>query len=302
VDNHSQVGWYDVYVTKIDGSGNYAWARTWGGDGDGFETWWGDAGTGVTSDGSGNVYVTGYFDGQNADFDPGPGTDLHSSKGPSEDTFLVKLSSDGTYQWGLDWGSQNGDQDGDHAYDVVSDGTDSLYVTGYFTGTVDFDPGSGVEERVPVQHDAFLSKFDTNGIFKWVKTWGGSGYDNSYGIGIGNPDELCVTGYFGGTVDLDPGSGIDEHVSVGEEDVFLSKFNSAGELAWSKSWGGPEGNLYTPNVGRGVFIDDAGRIYVTGSFNGECDFDPGPDTDVRSPAYFDNAEAFLSTFPPDGSW
>ena len=73
VDNHSSDGPDNIFLSKFDSSGNFVWARTWGGK-------WPDRGYSVAVDGSGNAYVTGVFD-FTADFDPGPGVDNHTSNG-----------------------------------------------------------------------------------------------------------------------------------------------------------------------------------------------------------------------------
>ena len=89
------------------------------------------------------------------------------------------------------------------------------------------------------KNDIFLSKFDPSGNFKWAKTWGGSGNEFNGGVAVDKSGSAYVTGSFPGTVDFDPGSGVDEHGSInGSYDVFLSKFDSAGNFLWAKTWGG----------------------------------------------------------------
>jgi hypothetical protein len=73
VDSHASNGMWDVFLSKFDPNGNFVWARTWGGSGL-------DGGPSVAIDGSGNAYITGCFEGT-VDFDPGAGTENHSSNG-----------------------------------------------------------------------------------------------------------------------------------------------------------------------------------------------------------------------------
>ena len=96
---------------------------------------------------------------------------------------------------------------------------------GYFEGTVDFDPGIGVDWHTSNWiRDIFLSKFDSTGTFLWAKTWGGTIEDEGWDVAVDGLNNVYVTGFFGSTVDFDPGSGEDNHTSNGYNDVFLSKF------------------------------------------------------------------------------
>src|SRR6185503_12423147 len=84
--NLTSAGGNDVFVSKLDSSGAFAWAVRWGGTSD-------DLGRSMTVDGSVNVYTTGIFQGT-ADFDPGGGTFNLTSAG-SNDVFVSKLDSSG---------------------------------------------------------------------------------------------------------------------------------------------------------------------------------------------------------------
>ncbi len=263
------------------------WARTWGGS---FEREWG---RGVAVDGSGNGYVTGVFKGT-VDFDPGSGVDNHTSNGYI-DVFLSKFDSSGAFKWARTWGGSYNDW----GHGVACDGSGNVYVTCAFHGTVDFDPGSGVDNHTSNgEDDVFLSRFDSSGSFKWVRTWGGSDEyyrDEGYGVAVDGSGSVYVTGYFYGTVDFDPGSGVDNHASNGEYDVFLSKFDSSGAFNWARTWGGSEYDL-----GHGVAVDGSGNAYVTGEFFGSVDFDPGSGVDNHTS--YGGRYVFLSKFDSSGTF
>ena len=122
----------------------------------------------------------------------------------------------------ISWG---GSDDWDEGRGVGVDGSGNVYVTGWFWGTVDFDPGSGVDNHTSNgEHDVFLNKFDSSGAFNWARTWGGSEWDDGHGVAVEGSGNVYVTGYFQWTVDFDTGSGVDSHTSNGNGDVFLSKF------------------------------------------------------------------------------
>ena len=140
-------GGAEVYVSKLDTDGNFVWAQSLGGNAT-------DNGRGVTLDGGGNVYTTGYFQ-DTADFDPGPGTVNLSSAG-GDDVFLCALdAATGNYVWAGSMGGVRNDQ----GSSVAADSTGNVYGTGFFGGTADFDPGPEVFNLVGAgSADAFLVK------------------------------------------------------------------------------------------------------------------------------------------------
>jgi hypothetical protein len=283
MDTHTSNGSYDVFLSKFDPSGDFVWARTWGGPDD-------DSGNSVVLDGSDDTYVTGFFEGT-ADFDPGAGVDNHSSDGDL-DAFLSKLDPDGNLVWALTWGGPGYE----YGASVATDSSGNAYTTGVFTGTVDFDPGAGVDNHTSDGNDAaFLSKIDPNGNFVWARTWGGPYGDIGLSIAIDGSENAYVTGFFDGTADFDPGAGVDNHTSNGYRDTFLSKIDSNGNFVWARTWGGSGWEW-----GNSVTIDGSGNAYVTGEFGGTVDFDPGAGLDNhKSNGAWD---VFLSKFPPDGNW
>jgi hypothetical protein len=217
--------------------------------------------------------------------------DEHTSSGLL-DIFLTKFDSNGEFQWARTWGE--GDED--CGYGVAADGSGSAYVTGHFHNTIDFDPSPGIDmHKSNGVDDIFLSKFDSNGEFQRARTWGGDDNDDGYGVAIDGSGNAYITGYFSDIVDFDPGPGADEHTASGDEDIYLSKFDSNGEFQWARTWGGGD-----EDRGFGVAMDGSGNAYITGYFRSTVDFDPGPGEDWHtSNGGFD---AFLSKFPPDGNW
>src|SRR5262245_39844239 len=81
------------------------------------------------------------------------------------------------------------------AVEFVPDGSGNIYVIGDFTGTVDFDPGPGVQNMTAAgDSDIFIAKYSVSGNLMWNFRIGGSGLDEGLGIFLHN-DLLYLTGY-----------------------------------------------------------------------------------------------------------
>ncbi len=218
-------------------------------------------------------------------------TDYPTVNDISDDDFSIV-----DFGWARTWGGSYRDK----GYAVATDGSGNVYVTGWFEGTVDFDPdGDGDPHTSNGIYDVFLSKFDSSGNFEWARTWGGSNWDEGLGVAIDDSGNVYITGYYCYTVDFNPDGG-DPHTSNGWTDGFLSKFNSSGNFEWARSWGGSN-----RDPGNGVATDDSGNIYVTGYFQKTVDFAPtDPPCNENPDEHISNGyiDVFLTKHLPDGCW
>ena len=261
-------GQTDIYISKLDVNGDFVWAKGIIGG-----TWW-DNGYGIAVDQDGNVLVTGrfYYQGGPRDFDPGPGTYFLTAG--HEDIFVLKLDTDGDFLWAVAFGTAPNESRG---YSIVLDHTGNSYLTGYFRGTVDFDPGLNTSNMTSVgTWNVFYLKLDTEGAFVWAKslpiTTSTYYNDGGYGrkIAIDNDGNLLATGRYSGTIDFDPGAGVTELTSSGAFDIYVVKFTNTGELVWARSAGG---SGY--DEGYGIATDAEGNAQVCGIFKNTAIFDPG---------------------------
>lgn len=254
----------DIIITKQDADGNFIWAKQMGGP-------MGSNANYIAVDGLGNLVITGLFS-ETVDFDPGPG--VFEMTAVYRDIFIASLTTDGEFLWAKQIGSEYEDNGQTIAIDPV-DG--SILVTGYFTGTADFDPGPGYFELSPLylgDYDIFLLKLDSNGNFTWAVRIGSDGFDAGMGIDLNAGSEIYLTGVFSNTVDFDPGADVFEMTaSFGEiqyTDGFVCKLGPNGRFLWAKQFGDAQNDwAYS------IAVDDNGNCYSTGMFNGSIDFDPG---------------------------
>ena len=256
--NMTSLGNSDVFVAKLNSSGDFLWAKRLGGSSV-------DYGYGIAVDGSGNVLTTGYFFGTNVDFDPGVNLSNLTSAGGA-DVFVLKLDSAGEFVWAKRLGGLNTDV----GHGISVDGSGNVLTTGSFSTTADFDPGVGtLQLDADVGTDVFVSKLNSSGNFVWARQFGNTLNATGRAITVDTSGNVYSTGNFEGTVDFDPGANVSNLVSAGSADVFVSKLNSSGEFVWGKKVGGASGDYSL-----GIAVDGSGNVYTTGNFSGTSDFDP----------------------------
>ncbi len=257
----TSAGNYDTYISKLDAAGDFVWAKRMGGT----TNAWG-RNIAVAADGS--VVLTGIFEGI-IDSDPGPATSLLMSAG-SRDTFVAKLDVAGN----LVWSGKMGGTGTDHS-EGIAVGTDgSIYVTGYFWGIADFDPGASVVELTSAgNYDIFVAKFNAAGGFEWAERMGGSAADYATEIAFGPNGLLCLTGKFHGDADFDSGPARFELSSAGSGDIFVARLDTTGVFVWARRMGGT-----SDDSSLGIAVANDGSIYATGIFQGTANFDGGPGT------------------------
>jgi len=259
VVNLTSAGSIDIFIQKLDGSGNLLWARSMGSTNN-------DRGRAIAVDGSGNVYTTGWFQGT-ADFDPGVGIFNLISAGTT-DIFIQKLDTSGN----LLWAKSVGNIGGEAGWGIAVDASGNVYATGYFDGTVDFDPGFGVYNLTSAgSQDIFIQKLDALGNLVWARGMGGTSDDWGFSTKVDANGNVFTTGWMRGTADFDPGVGVYNLTAVGIRDIFIQKLDISGNLVWAKSMGGTG-----EDDGRSITVDAGGNVYTTGRFVGTVDFNPGP--------------------------
>ena len=143
------------YILKLTTAGNFVWAKQLP-TGSTMET--------IKVDAAQNVYVIGHYS-LTHDFDPGPGVFDLTGVGQN-DVFILKLDAAGDFVWAKSLGGTQADVG--LSITVGPDG--SVYTTGYFIGTSDFDPGPGTFNMSSgTSGDCFVSKLNSNGDYVWAR-------------------------------------------------------------------------------------------------------------------------------------
>ncbi len=280
-EEYTSHGGSDIFLSKFDSNGDLIWSHTWGGLG----IW--DEGHGLAIDSLDYVLVTGWF-GDQVDFDPGQDEDWQISNG-ANDIFLSKFDSTGLLVWAHTWGGMG---IWDEGHGLGTDSFDNILVTGCFEETVDFDPGQGEDWHTSNGvDDIFLSGFNPDGSFAWTRTWGGIGiWDNGFDLITDSLDNVIVTGRFTDTVDFDPSAAEEWRTSNGAADMFLSKFDSSGNLSWIQTCGGT--GIW--DEGHGLAVDGNDNVYLTGRFSNTVNFNP--DNEFSLHTAIGGSDIFLSKY------
>ncbi len=212
-----------------------------------------DFGNAITTDGLGNSIVTGSFKGT-ATF----GTITLTSTGGTSDSdiFIVKYDAFGN----LLWVRQAGGVDIDEGFGVRLDGSGNITVTGLFRGTARFDTVSVTSAGL---EDIFIAKYDASGNLLWVRRAGGTSGDVGLGVAVDGLGNSIITGFFQGTATF----GTINLVSTGGSDIFIAKYDAAGNVIWARRAGG-----VGFDVGNSTVIDGSGNSILTGQFQGTATF------------------------------
>ncbi|MEM9921259.1 MAG: hypothetical protein AAF990_24375 [Bacteroidota bacterium] len=136
----------------------------------------------------------------------------------------------------LRWGAAIGGTSLDEGRAITTDVSGNVYVAGFFAGTADFDPGSGVSNLTTTGNvDFFIQKLDADGNLLWAKRTGGDGIERAEDVTTDAGGNVYVTGTFEGTVDFDPGDGTSNLTSDRGLSVFVQKLDANGDFLWARS-------------------------------------------------------------------
>jgi hypothetical protein len=235
---------YNIFITRTNGTGNFAWAKAYGNNGFSF-------GTSLTCDVSGDVYMTGYYEG-NVAFGA-----YNVSSVNYQDIFVTKhIASTGNVSWATTFGGSGND----NGTGIVAK-NGFIYTTGKFEDACSFGTSTLTSEG---SADVFISKQDAlTGAVVWTERYGAAGFEQSNAIALDNNDNLFITGQFSGFVNF----GNELLISNGVSDAFLVKIQSSTkEVKWAIGMGG--NNV---DCGYGITLGVGDAIYCTGFFQVNSD-------------------------------
>ena len=213
VSNLTSNGGSDIFVLKYGaqfGTLTYNSSFSFGGTGN-------DIGMDIATDNTDNVYLTGSFE-NTVDFNFGTATSNLTSLG-GKDLYVSKIDPSNNFLWAKKSGGLSDDEGLSIAYDYNG----SIFCTGYYSGTSDFDPNSLVNNLTSSasSNDIFIWKLDSNGDFIWANSYGGNEDDKGLCIVTDNSGNPFSSGYFSTIADFNPGAGVSNLTSNGGKDIYI---------------------------------------------------------------------------------
>jgi len=159
---------------------------------------------------------------------------------------LAMISTNAESQSGFIWGKQFGTVQEEYVLNHVIDQYGNIYVSGKTNGVID---GQNLGKN-----DGFITKIDSLGNFIWTKQFGTGEDENILWSAIDNKGCVYITGSTKGALSGE---------NFGKEDLFVVKYNPDGQMTWAKQFG-----TDSTEVGNGIYADNNGYIYLTGTTNG----------------------------------
>lgn len=262
----------DLFLLKLDNDGNFQWVK---------QIKSSDCRS-ITLSESGSIYLSATFF-STTDVDPGPG--VYNLTAAGSGIYILKLDPSGNFKWALKIEAPFFNK-------IALNSLGELYLTGQFTGTVDFDPGPSLHNLMSKSvkgFDMYISKFDSSGNFKWVKSISSTnGIIPQSIITDLTKGDIFISGIFMGKADFNPGIGIDSFISKKDYDMFVLKLDSTGNYKWLAHFLIAEKFSFTTNAYSSLCMDDGGYIYLLGGFNNSVDFNPSAGADsLRSKGLLD---------------
>ena len=222
------------------------------------------------------LYLGGSFEG-NLNL----GTTSINSQG-DKDIFITKLGSEtGIPEWTVQAGGL--DEDRIFSMDVLNNG--NLILCGAFWDEISFDALS--VSPTMASRAAFLSCYDANGEIQWAKALSSAGNLQANKVqGLANGD-FVLCGYFSNNLQIE-----NQIINAqGEEDLFVARFDEAGNLLWLRRAG-----LLGKSRAVDVDGDALGNVYVAGQFDYQIAF--SGDT-IEAPII--DEDVFLLKYNPQGT-
>ena len=245
--NDTLYGAYTIFIAKYDSSGNLLWAKNTGGG----------TATSIAVDAGDNAYIAGYFGSGTPVFIFGNDTLYNAGQ---SDILILKYDSSGNELWAR---STTGGIWLDRASDIATDIYNDIYVTGSFAspyisfGSIFF---FNAQQSSPYGSDFFIAKYDSSGNVIWAQGAGAVYDEGGSSITTDLIGNVYVAGDIGSAY-FYIGSNILINSGVGAYDIFIAKYDSAGNVLWAKSAGSTNNDQPAD-----INVDNNGNAYVTGMF------------------------------------
>ena len=276
VSNPTSNGADNSMLTKIDKDGNCVFVISLIDDNNTWSPWCGggiyssdDHSYDVKVDDDGFIYVTGFFSGDEAEFDGGFTLNNPNWVNCQPAGYVGKLDQNGNWLW-VDIFDGIKDQRGSRDNRLEIDQFSNIYVVGGFQGTSNYGPLSLTSNG---EWDAFIFKMDKDGNWLWAEGFGSNKTDRANGIAIDVCDDIYITGEYRNPM-VFPGAnasnGTDTLSHKQKRDIFVAKMNNQGDWQWAK-----RARSSGTDKPYQMSVDANKQVFVGGTARGELTFSNG---------------------------
>jgi hypothetical protein len=234
----------DGFLAKFSSNGGRLWATYFGGNSQ-------DVASGVITDASGNVYITGITTSTAGIATSGAYDTTFSGY---SDAFIAKFDGTGA----LNWATYYGDSGNTTANSIANDNTGAIYITGGTNSVSGIATPGAYDTTFGGDNDAFLAKFDTGGKLRWSTYYGNNKYTYGYGLAPDGSGYIYVTGATTSAGGIVATGAYQTNCDTTSGSAFLAQFDGSGVLLYGSYYGS---NL---TVGYGVVYAGDGDVYVAG--------------------------------------
>jgi len=243
-------GGYDIFLAKFNASGQRLWGTYIGGQGNDEILY-----AAIVIDNNGNIYFSGFTNSTSGIATPGTHQTVYG--GGVWDCFLEKFNQDGDRLWGTYYGGAGEDINGN----VTTDKNGNVFLTGATTSDTGIaTSGSYQPNRYnTTARDAFLAKFDSNGVRQWGTYYGGELQDVSLACSTDGTGNVYFIGETASHTNIASPGAFQTMYGGGDYDAFLAKFTTGGQRIWVTYYGGTD-----HDESCGVAVDSIENIYLVG--------------------------------------
>lgn len=286
------------FVSKWDDNGNELWTRYFDDEEANSVT------TFALKKLNNSILVTGFFTGT-VDFNPSA-TVVNSVTAFNVDGFLLSLSDDGNF----DWVKQFRCNGAVLLSGLEVDDANNIFLSGIFVGSVDMNPSTSATTIITSNSvsfgafsSGFLAKYSSTGELIWNRHLRGTAPTDMFFpfIKKDSNNNIIMTGSFNGITSFLPTT-----TSINSSEFYtsyLAKYDTNGTLNWTQQFGIPTANqtsFFTSSFTSNVLLDGCDNIYVSGEFQGNCDFDPSSNEKILQ-TLTNTIDVFIGMYAPDGN-
>ena len=239
-------GYNDAFLVKFDSNGSRMWSTYYGGH-------YFEYINKIQVSDTGNVYIVGDTRSSNNISTPNSHQPNYSSGNNYLDVMIVKFNSLGVRDWGTYFGSEGWD----HSTGLLLDSNENLYISGSTT-SINSIATIGAFKTILEGSEAFITKFNSNGVQIWGTYFGGELGDNANDSQMDSNGNIIIAGITSSLTNIST-PGASQENKNNETDGFIAKFDQNGNRIWGTYWGSEKSDIIE-NLG----IDSFNNLYCTG--------------------------------------